>query len=84
MACNKATLALFLFVSLSWLCVNCEDKADEPVVEQEIPEEDVQKAEYAKGSLCGYCDYCKVSNDADVSHPFFTRMLLAFTIIIYL
>lgn len=29
----------------------------EPAKEEKVDE---QKLEYAKGSVCGYCDYCKV------------------------
>ena len=36
------------------------DEDDEP--EQEGKELDKEALEYQKGSLCGYCDYCKVRN----------------------
>lgn len=28
----------------------------------DLKQEEVEKMEYHKGSLCGYCDYCKVNN----------------------
>lgn len=28
--------------------------------DKELPPEETEKLEYHKGSLCGYCDYCKV------------------------
>ena len=59
MASKKLTVTVFLFLSLYTVAVFADGEEAE-----EVAEEEIKKAEYAKGSLCGYCDYCKVSNDA--------------------
>ena len=59
MASKKLTVTVILFLSLYTVAVFADGEEAE-----EVAEEEIKKAEYAKGSLCGYCDYCKVSNDA--------------------
>lgn len=63
MASKKINLTVILFISFCCLLVFADNKEAETV-----NEEDIEKAEYAKGSLCTYCDYCKVSNDALTCH----------------
>ena len=51
-----------LLVGLLAVCLFCLVTSDEPKpaeTEEEVNIEE-EKLEYAKGSLCGYCDYCKV------------------------
>jgi len=41
-----------------------EDDDDEPPAKStasDLPKLDPEEVEYHKGSLCGYCEYCKVS-----------------------
>jgi hypothetical protein len=47
----------FAFLSISLASKDANVKE----MEQEKVDVDSEKLEYAKGSLCGYCDYCKVN-----------------------
>ena len=63
MACQKI-LGVFLLISLCCFSVYANGEEAQTVEAEEVDAEDLKRAEYTKGSLCSYCDYCKVSNDA--------------------
>ena len=52
-----AVTSIICLFSVCMIHVKCEDIKDEATGEKL----DEKQLEYAKGSLCGYCDYCKVS-----------------------
>lgn len=52
----KVLLVLIVFVFCSVFCENPEQKKSEEEVKV-----DSKKLEYAKGSACQYCEYCKVN-----------------------
>ena len=54
----RITVEVLLIISL--LCYVSSDSAKKDGKEDEVKVEDA-KLEYAKGSLCQYCDYCKVN-----------------------
>lgn len=61
----KRTCILVLFVFLVALteysfCDENEQSQETKSVNSEGENAKEQDLEYAKGSLCGYCDYCKV------------------------
>ena len=56
---NFKLSGLYLFLTFTVVCVltaeeNVAEMEEDPIVV------DQEKVDYAKGSLCGYCDYCKV------------------------
>lgn len=62
---TSVPLLLFAILTLSVhnCFVRCEDHAggQAEMTAEEHVEVDSEKLEYAKGSVCGYCTYCKVS-----------------------
>ena len=77
----KSTLAIMLLciaVSLAKKAKD-EDVAAPPApMESDEAEVDPEKLDYAKGSVCGYCPYCKVSTIIDtffVSFPVLSSIL---------
>ena len=46
-------------------CVTGEVKETK---DESAPNVDEENLTYAKGSLCGYCDYCKVSTSLIIAH----------------
>lgn len=50
-------LMVFALLAVSWAAK--DDNVQE--MEQEQATVDEAKLEYAKGSVCGYCTYCKVT-----------------------
>ena len=53
----KVSVCIFLAI-LSFSLASQDANVKE--MEQEEVSVDSEKLEYAKGSMCGYCDYCKV------------------------
>lgn len=50
-----------IYILLAILSFSLADEnANTKEMEQEEVKVDSEKLEYAKGSICGYCDYCKV------------------------
>ena len=50
-----------IFLSLALVCTVASEKEGAKATEEgEEVKVDEEKLSYAKGSLCGYCDYCKV------------------------
>ena len=53
-----ASISLLIFAFL--VCLASPALGDENAKDQEEVEVDETKVSYARGSVCGYCEYCKV------------------------
>ena len=54
-----AILLGLLVVSICYVSAATEEKEETNKEDEDVKPDD-EKLKYAKGSLCGYCDYCKV------------------------
>ena len=62
MKTTKSLLFSAIFVALMLLSfVASEGEEAKAIEKEEDVKVDEEKLTYAKGSLCGYCDYCKVN-----------------------
>ena len=57
----KTVYSVLFFCLIAGLFTLTLAETETPSEEEENEEIDDEKLEYAKGSLCTYCDYCKVS-----------------------
>jgi len=62
---------VFTFLALAALC-QAANNENTKEMEQEEVKVDGEKLEYAKGSACGYCSYCKVSGISQASQELLT------------
>ena len=65
MKTGVAFVVMFLLIACAVLAENQAadegDNAKKAPETEEVPKVDDKQLEYAKGSLCQYCGYCKVS-----------------------
>ena len=64
----KKILYICVFISISLVLVSADNEQAEGSQNEEDVKVDEEKLEWAKGSLCGYCEYCKVTNSLIIAH----------------